>query len=147
MLNHDQESIVYGVIRYLPTTDFLSAHAHRRTNWAAIQGLPLGLDDEWPLLCREMFSMPGGHQFNGTYQTQLIHFAASYKAIEYEWEKWLQQFEELLKGMYWVSATVHLETELSGKHTFSWHSEHGHAPSDAELCMNCEWEREASFAL
>ena len=74
------------------------------------------------------------------------HFAASYRAVEYEWENWLRQFEALLKSMYWVSATVHLETELSGKHTFSWQADEGHLPSDGELRMSCEWEREASFA-
>lgn len=143
----DQESIVYGVIRHVPAGDEFTARLQRRSNWSAVQSLPLGVDDEWPLLCREMFSMPGDDLFSGTYQTQLIHFAASYKAVEYEWEHWLRQFETLLKSMYWVSATVHLETELSGKHTFNWNADHGHLPSDAELRMNCEWEREAGFAV
>jgi len=143
----DQESIVYGVIRHLPAADTFTARAHRRTNWSAIQALPMGVDDQWSLLCREMFAMPGNDVFSGTYHSQVIHFAASYQAVEYEWEHWLQQFETLLKGMYWVSATVHLETELSGKHTFSWHSDQGHVPSDADLRMSCEWEREASFAI
>lgn len=148
MSSFDQESIVYGVIRYQPATDYLSAHSHRRSNWLAIQQLPLGADDEWPLLCREMFSIPGDNAFIGTYQTQLIHFAASYRAVEYEWEQWLAQFEALLKSMYWGSATVHLETELSGKHTFHWHSEQGgHNPSDSELRTNCRWEREACFVV
>lgn len=147
MSKFDQESIVYGVIRHMPSADPFTSRLHRRTNWSAIQSLPIGVDDEWPLLCREMFSMPGDDLFSGTYQTQLIHFAASYKAVEYEWENWLRQFEALLKSMYWVSATVHLETELSGKHTFSWESLQGHSPSDAELRMNCEWEREANFAI
>src|SRR5690606_25556807 len=78
--NFDQESIVYGVIRHIPAADPFTARVHRRANWSAIQSLPLGVDDEWSLLCREMFSMPGDDVFSGTYQTQLIHFAASYKA-------------------------------------------------------------------
>jgi hypothetical protein len=143
----DQESIVYGIIRHVPGAQDSVARAERRANWAAIQALPVGIDDEWSLICREMFAMPGDHIFSGTYQTQLIHFAASYRAVEYEWESWLRQFETLLKSMYWVSATVHLETELSGKHTFSWASERGHTPSDAELRMSCEWEREAGLVL
>src|SRR5690606_24209586 len=116
--NSAPESTVYGVTRHTPAADPFTARVHRRANWSAIQSLPLGVDDEWSLLCREMFSMPGDDVFSGTYQTQLILFAASYKAVEYEWEHWLRQFEPLLKSMYWVSATVHLETELSGKHTF-----------------------------
>ena len=59
----------------------------------------------------------------------------------------MQKFEELLKQMYWVSATVHLETELSGKHTFNWEpSTVGcHVPNSGELRVKCEWEREAAF--
>jgi hypothetical protein len=143
----DQESIVYGVIRHVPSTQDLAARRERRSNWAAIQTLPLGIDDDWSLLKREMFSMAGDDIFSGAYQTQVIHFAASYRAVEYEWEAWLRQFESLLKSMYWVSATVHLETELSGRHTFNWQAEQGHEPSDTELRMSCEWEREASFAM
>jgi len=143
----DQESIVYGVIRHVPSTQDLAARRERRSNWAAIRTLPLGIDDDWSLLKREMFSMAGDDIFSGAYQTQVIHFAASYRAVEYEWEAWLRQFESLLKSMYWVSATVHLETELSGRHTFNWQAEQGHEPSDTELRMSCEWEREASFAM
>jgi hypothetical protein len=143
----DQESIVYGVIRHIPSTEDLAARRERRTNWGAIQTLPVGLDDDFSLLKREMFSISGDDIFSGAYQTQIIHFAASYRAVEYEWENWLRQFESLLKAMHWVSATVHLETELSGKHTFNWQAEHGHQPSDAELRMSCEWEREGAFAI
>lgn len=147
MSQFDQESIVYGIIRHVPSPDELSARRERRANWSAIQSLPVGMEDDWSLLKREMFAMSGDDIFTGAYQTQVIHFAGSYRAVEYEWEAWLRQFEDLLKSMYWVSATVHLETELSGRHTFNWQSEHGHAPSDSDLRMSCEWEREASFAM
>ncbi|MEK9711411.1 MAG: hypothetical protein VW258_02485 [Thalassolituus sp.] len=147
MSQFDQESIVYGVIRHIPATEDLLARRERRTNMAAIQCLPTGIEDDFSLLKREMFSMSGDDIFSGAYQTQIIHFAASYRAVEYEWEGWLRQFESLLKSMYWVSATVHLETELSGRHTFNWQAEHGHTPSDADLRMNCEWEREGAFAI
>jgi len=144
--SYDQESIVYGVIRGIPAGGELEAYRRRRTNWAAIQELPSSLDDDWPFLSREMFSMPGPDVYSGTYHTQLIHFAASYNSIEYEWERWISRFEAMLRSMYWLSATVHLETELSGKHTFSWESAGaGHNPSDSELKMVCEWERESAF--
>ena len=149
MSQFDQESIVYGVIRHLPSSEELSARRERRNNWAAVQDLPLGFDDECSLLKREMFSLSGEDAFSGAYQTQIVHFAGSYRAVEYEWENWLRQFEALLKSMYWVSATVHLETELSGKHTFNWQADEGkaHMPSDADLRMSCEWEREAAFVM
>jgi hypothetical protein len=145
--SYDQESIVYGVIRDIPAGGELEAYRRRRTNWSAIQELPSSLDDDWPFLSREMFSMPGPDVYSGTYHTQLIHFAASYNSVEYEWERWISRFEAMLRSMYWLSATVHLETELSGKHTFSWESAGaGHNPSDSELKMVCEWERESAFS-
>ena len=51
MSQFDQESVVYGVIRHIPSVDEFSARLHRRANWSAIQNLPLGVDDEWSLLC------------------------------------------------------------------------------------------------
>lgn len=149
MSQFDQESIVYGIIKNVPPAD-LEAYKQSRTNQKAIQMLPSSLDFDFPLLCREMFSMSGGDSddiFSGTYHTQIIHFAASYRAIEYEWESWIGKFEEVLRSMYWMSATVHLETELSGKHTFNWVAHGaGHRPTNDELKMVCEWEREFSFA-
>lgn len=147
MSHFDQESIVYGVIRHAPDTDEFTARLQKKANWSAIQNLPLGADDEWAFLCREMFAMPGDHLLTGTFHTQVIHFAASYRAVEYEWENWIRHFESLLKNTYWISATVHLETELSGKHTFNWETENVHAPSDDDLRMSCEWEREVGLAI
>ncbi len=72
MSSFDQESIVYGVIRHCPAADEFTARLQRRSNWSAVQALPTGIDDEWSLLCREMFSMPGDDQFSGTFQTQLM---------------------------------------------------------------------------
>jgi hypothetical protein len=47
--------------------------------------------------------------------------------------------------MYWVGAKVHLETELSGVHTFVWETEGAfHEPNDP-LMVRCEWEREGGL--
>ena len=147
MTRYDQESIVYGVIRHLPSASDPQAQYERGVNRGVIDALPSGQDAENLLLMREMFAQSGGDVFTGAYQTQLIHFAASFRGVEYEWETWISQFEELLKSMYWVGATVHLETELSGKHTFHWQSEPGHVPSSEDLRMVCEWERERAYGL
>ncbi|MNV89818.1 hypothetical protein D3C71_1841460 [compost metagenome] len=83
---------------------------------------------------------------DGLYQTQVIHFGASYRAVEYEWAAWLQQFEALLGRLYWSSAVVHLDTELRGFHTFRWESEQGfHHPGEGVLRMRCAWEHEGGL--
>jgi hypothetical protein len=139
----DQETIVYGIIKDVASTDHRFQVKSRLINCDAL--LELNEEDTFPYLTSSMFSIPEEDLEHGTYQTQVIHFAASYQAVEYHWEQWMTKFETLLKKMYWVSATVHLETELSGKHTFFWESPSAyHSPSD-ELSVSCEWEQEVGF--
>ena len=141
----DQETIVYGVIRDAASGDPDFLTRSRLLNTAAILDLPD--DDDFPYMTSSMFSLPPDFPEQGTYQTQVIHFAASYKAVEYEWEAWIQKFESLLRKMVWVSATVHLETELSGRHTFSWEANGSHHfPGDVDFRVNCEWEHEISLS-
>ena len=136
----ESESIVYGCIRDWPSDNPAQNRLRRQINRQMLDGLPAG--EAWPFLGREMFAccqQPG----EGLYQTQVIHFGASYRAVEYEWNLWVEQFEALLKRLYWASAVVHLETELSGTHTFRWESDNGgHSPWEGELRMRCAWERE-----
>jgi hypothetical protein len=136
----ESESIVYGCIRDWPSDDPEQRRQRRETNHGVLAELPAG--DLWPFLGREMFSfcdLPGA----GLYQTQVIHFGASYGAVEYEWNLWIEAFEALLKRLYWASAVVHLETELNGIHTFRWESDSGfHSPQEGALRVRCAWERE-----
>lgn len=140
----DNESIVYGCIKHLPSGLLDARRTSCDHNRNAIRSLP-GVD-EWPFLCSEMFAVPGDDLMGGTYQTQVIHFGMSYRAVEYEWEHWLRKFEALLRNMYWTSAVVHLETELAGHHTFVWESDVGHEPSDEPLQVRCVWSREGALA-
>ncbi|MDI5991862.1 hypothetical protein DP090_002395 [Pseudomonas sp. MDMC216] len=139
----ESESIVYGCIRDWPSDDPEVRRLRRETNHGVLAELPAG--ELWPFLGREMFSfcdLPGA----GLYQTQVIHFGASYGAIEYEWNLWIEAFEALLKRLYWASAVVHLETELNGMHTFRWESDSGfHSPQEGALRVRCAWEREGSL--
>lgn len=136
----ESESIVYGCIRDWPSDDPELRRLRRETNHGVLAELPAG--DLWPFLGREMFSFceaPGA----GLYQTQVIHFGASYGAIEYEWNLWIEAFEALLKRLYWASAVVHLDTELNGMHTFRWESDSGfHSPQEGGIRVRCAWERE-----
>ncbi|TBU87091.1 hypothetical protein [Phytopseudomonas dryadis] len=137
----EAESIVYGSIRDWPADSPAQSRLRRDSNRQVLDALPAG--DAWPFLGREMFSycqQPG----SGLYQTQVIHFGASYQAVEYEWSLWVEAFEALLKRLYWASAVVHLETESKGTHTFRWESDNGlYSPQDGALRMRCAWEREA----
>ena len=140
----DQESIVYGCIKDIPV---LTNESERlRINRDAMLTLPHA--DEWPFLCQEMFAIPDTNALNNSYQTEVMHFGASYKAVEYEWDQWIAQFEQLLSKMYWVSATVHLETELSGTHTFTWDSNgKSHTPGSGNMQVRCEWSHEGAFGI
>ncbi|MEX1034039.1 MAG: hypothetical protein WDZ30_11810 [Cellvibrionaceae bacterium] len=135
----DQESIVYGCIKDLAY--FYQEPERRRTNREAMLTLPEG--EDWRFLSQDMFSIPRLESYCSQYQTEVMHFGASYKAVEYEWEQWIEAFEALLRSMYWVSATVHLETELSGTHTFNWTSlSDCHVPGSDDIQVQCEWSRE-----
>ena len=138
----DQESIVYGCIKDVSGVSL--DLERRRANRIAMLSLPQA--DEWPYLSREMFAVPKVEFVSDNYQTEVMHFGASYKAIEYEWAAWIKKFEELLDRMYWVSAIVHLETELAGVHTFTWEAnDDGHTPGSGIGNVRCEWSQENSF--
>ena len=99
------------------------------------------------MLYQEMFSLPSDSLLGGEHYTDVLHFGASYKAIEYEWEQWIEHFEALLSKMYWVSATVHLETELSGTHTFNWYARGNcHVPGSGNMTVHCEWSHDGALA-
>lgn len=138
----DQESIVYGCIK--DCADFATDSERRRNNRQVMLTLPSA--DDWPYVSREMFSIPRIEVGLDNYHTEVIHFGASYKAIEYEWSQWMTQFEHLLSQLYWVSAVVHLETELAGTHTFTWESSSsGHRPGMCIRQAHREWSHENSF--
>jgi hypothetical protein len=141
----DEESIVYGCIKdTLYASQGSDAQLHRDNNRKVLMSLPSV--EDWPLLSREMFSMPVPLTDLYQMQTDVMHFGSSYKAVEHEWDQWIARFEEMLKGMYWVSAIVHLETELNGRHTFTWEAEDSyHEPNSEALSVRCEWSRESAL--
>ena len=136
--DYQSESVVYGCIKNIALLDNAE---HRRNNREAMLGLPSA--DSWSLLNREMFALPERGSGDLELSTEVMHFGASYQGVEHEWQYWLQQFENLLRKMYWVSATVHLETELSGLHSFVFETDGGaHRPDQSAINIRCEWARE-----
>lgn len=67
-------------------------------------------EDTWPFLSRYMFSS-STNSIQTTYKSQIIHFGASFKQIEWEWEAWLLKFEAVLRQMYWDEVHLHLVAE------------------------------------
>lgn len=139
----EHDSIVYGYIRDIRVDPLSEEGLSRRlANRKALLRLPPA--EEGTLLHRDMFIIPPEFPAKGIGQTTIIHFGVSCPGVEYEWEAWISRFEELLSDMYWVDVTLHLETEMLGKHTFTWESDSDfHAPSSGQdMSVRCEWSRE-----
>ncbi len=136
--DYQSESVVYGCIKNVAPLD---STEHRRSNRQAMLELPSA--ESWSLLNREMFAVPDKHCGDLELSTDVMHFGASYRGVEHEWQYWLEQFEKLLRKMYWVSATVHLETELSGLHSFVFETDGAaHRPNESAINIRCEWARD-----
>jgi len=134
-------SVVYGCIT---DTSKLDQVERRRVNRLAVAHLPPS--ESWQFLNREMFSVPENQPAQGHFMTEVMHFGSSYNSIEYEWDQWVAQFEELLRSMYWVTATVHLETELRGTHSFVWTPDGDyHIPGSSDINVKCEWLHETGI--
>lgn len=135
----ETESVVYGYIKDGASSLSRMRRAHNRRT---LLQLPAG--DGLSFLCQEMFVSPLRQALTrADIDTELVHFGAAYKGVEYEWRQWINGFEALLSNLYWDSAVVHLETELSGVHTFSWACEGDfHAPGNENLQVRCQWVRE-----
>ncbi|MFT3796503.1 hypothetical protein [Flavobacterium sp.] len=93
-------------------------HKLQRLNKTIISNLPSD-DNVFPWITRNMFLVPDPEK-DKMYREQIIVFGASYKSVEDYWSEWLDKFEDVLKKLYWTSATIHLETELMEKYTYEW---------------------------
>jgi hypothetical protein len=93
-------------LMYIEIDRKLTEKVHQ--NLQAISALPE--EDTWPFLSRSMFSS-STNSIQTTYKSQIIHFGASFKQIEWAWEEWLTKFEALLRKMYWDEVHLHLLSE------------------------------------
>lgn len=141
----EYESLVYGYIRDIRVDPYSEEGINRRlANRQVLLALPGA--ETGAVLYREMFGVPAEFPPAESYQSGVVHFGATYLGVEYEWEHWIARFEELLRRMYWFQSTVYLETELLGKHTFSWDTcQNYHVPDSTDMAVRCEWSREGSL--
>lgn len=83
-----------------------------RANRREILGLPVS-DAEWPFITRDMFSMlplrPTRDRRVAQYESQIIHFAGTYKNMCVLEADWLRKFESPLAELCWYRAAVMLE--------------------------------------
>ncbi len=127
------QTLVYGAIEVFPSGPN-RPDADARTE-SALKALPEA--DDWPFLIRSMFSVTASDQVSVAYCYRVIHFGASLKTVEWEWEEWLVKFERLLSLLDGLTATVHLQSELVGDHSYSWRR-----TIASIACWPPEWEFE-----
>lgn len=92
----------------------------QKLNSTVLEQLPT--TDDWPFLTRSMFALPCMPTEIGHYRQQVIHFGASFKGIEWEWERWLLKFETLLTQVFWDEVLLHLHTEAIGHYNYHYQS-------------------------
>ncbi|MDC8003916.1 hypothetical protein POV27_07620 [Aureisphaera galaxeae] len=85
----------------------------------------LNVDDEWPPLSREMFSITRNskdevYRPNLEYSGRIIHFGANLKSVEHELDEWVEKFEVLLSRLLWIESKVHFQTEYCELQTLQW---------------------------
>ncbi|HRF98447.1 MAG TPA: hypothetical protein PLZ51_24740, partial [Aggregatilineales bacterium] len=71
------------------------------------------------LLTSNMFTVPMPEDEPTTmfFHEQIIHFGFSMNHFDVHWHNWLEQFEELLRKLYWVDAYVYLSTMVVRRNT------------------------------
>lgn len=109
------QTLVYGAIECLGHAGREDADAINR---AIIDGLPD--DDSWPFIVRSMFAHTHDDSVNVSYACSVIHFGASYKELDEDWNRWVAKFEAILFRMQAVGAVVHIESERFGDHRLRW---------------------------
>jgi hypothetical protein len=110
-----------------PVPDYIRA---LEINQAAIQALPDKVDwDKGIYLTRDTFCVPMAestidnnyHPKTPFYRLQMIHFGASFNHLDLYWGDWLEQFEILLRQMFWFEAYVHMTAEIFyGEGPYHW---------------------------
>jgi hypothetical protein len=117
-----QEATLFGCILGGYADDVQEQH-----NAKIIADLPKTVDFEAGVfLSSAIFKVPKRYPATLFYRRQVIHFAISYNHLETYWKEWLQEFEELLRRLYFSDAYLYLEGVLNIERTeYYWSSGFG----------------------
>jgi hypothetical protein len=109
------QSLIIGYIQEPDFSDKGKGNLVLNHNRAKI--LELGRLSDWPPLDSTFFSVSGE---SVTWSNSVIYFAGTFREIEWDWEKWLEKFENLLRNLVWKRVWLRLETELYGDYHYEW---------------------------
>jgi hypothetical protein len=117
-----EQGTIYGCIFGTGLIGSPKTNEIYRLNKAAVEALPDKQDWEQTVLIRSIFHvpMPDTEYF---YRLQVIHFGTAINHLDAYWETWFNQFEALLRTLYWLEAHVHMEAEGFGKHSYYWEAD------------------------
>jgi hypothetical protein len=91
------------------------ASSFYRRNDERIAALPDCTRAHCPLITRDLFAAPH-HVSLG----RIIPFGAAYNGVEGRWKRWREEFEALLRDLYWWETQVWVKTELWGEYHCTW---------------------------
>jgi hypothetical protein len=93
----------------------LIAKSYSRRNDARLAALPNGARSHPPLITRDLFAAPHYVSLG-----RIIPFGAAYNGVEGHWNRWRDEFEALLRTLYWWETQVWVETEVWGGYHCTW---------------------------
>jgi hypothetical protein len=91
------------------------ASSYYRRNDKRIAALPDCTRSHCPLITRDLFAAPHRASLG-----RIIPFGAAYNGVEGRWKRWREEFEALLRDLYWWKTQVWVETELWGEYHCVW---------------------------
>jgi hypothetical protein len=93
-------------------------------NQAAIEALPEVADWKDSFVERGIFAVPMPSDTSVSFfRTQMIHFGMSRNYLVDYWDKWLLEFEVLLRNLYWYEAHIYLTSSTTYPHSYHWEAE------------------------
>ncbi|MCU0392753.1 MAG: hypothetical protein MUE81_16715 [Thermoflexibacter sp.] len=84
----------------------------------------LNNDTVFPWIRSNMFSI-GSTEESPYFYESVIGFAATYKAVEDDWDEFTRKFEYILENLDFYNAKIQLETEYYGTFHFFWQAKTG----------------------